>query len=174
MEIIYAVDLSNGISRNGIIPWKLKKDMLFFMNKTKNNIVIMGKNTYFSIPQENRPLKNRFNIVLTSNPQLFHTHNNSNVLFTSDSNIYQKILDNKKQYYEKYNYLHEDFKIFIIGGKNIYEQFIPLCNTIWITHIYFNYECDLFMDNKYLIDFQEHIYEENEQLKIIEYIRIKN
>ncbi len=43
MDIIYAVDLSNGISKQGIIPWKLKKDMLFFMNKTKNNIVIMGK-----------------------------------------------------------------------------------------------------------------------------------
>lgn len=173
MEAIYAVDLSNGISRQEVIPWKLKKDMLFFMNKTKNNIVIMGRNTYFSIPQENRPLKNRFNIVLTNKPQLFHTHNNNNVLFTSDSNIYQDILENKKYYYENYNYLQDNFKIFIIGGKNIYDQFIPLCNTIWITHIHFNYECDLFINNDYLIDFQGKLYEEDEQLKIIEYTRIR-
>jgi dihydrofolate reductase len=59
MEIIYAVDIANGISRDGTIPWKLKKDMLFFKNKTKNNIVIMGRKTYFSIPQNKRPLKDR-------------------------------------------------------------------------------------------------------------------
>jgi dihydrofolate reductase len=36
------------------------------MNKTKNNVVIMGKNTYFSLPIEHRPLSNRLNIVLTT------------------------------------------------------------------------------------------------------------
>ena len=64
MKAIYAIDSKNGLSKNGVIPWKSKRDMSFFMNKTKNHIVIMGKNTYFSLPKENRPLKNRFNIVL--------------------------------------------------------------------------------------------------------------
>jgi dihydrofolate reductase len=64
METIYAIDTNNGLSKNGAIPWKSKTDMSFFINKTINNIVIMGKNTFFSIPKQHRPLKNRFNIVL--------------------------------------------------------------------------------------------------------------
>lgn len=45
------------------------------MNKTKKNVVIMGKNTYFSLPEQNRPLKNRLNIVLTNHPdQYIHLH----------------------------------------------------------------------------------------------------
>jgi dihydrofolate reductase len=43
MEAIYAIDLNNGLSKNGTIPWTCKKYMSFFMNKTKNNVVIMGK-----------------------------------------------------------------------------------------------------------------------------------
>jgi len=34
MEVIYAVDTSGGLSKQGVIPWKSKKDMLFFMGKT--------------------------------------------------------------------------------------------------------------------------------------------
>jgi dihydrofolate reductase len=59
MEAIYAVDSNYGLSQKGIIPWKSKKDMIFFKNKTKNHIVIIGKNTYFSLL---KPLENRLNI----------------------------------------------------------------------------------------------------------------
>ena len=63
MEAIYATDINNGLSKDGVIPWKSKKDMSFFMNKTKNNVVIMGRNTYFSLPDNVRPLKNRLNLL---------------------------------------------------------------------------------------------------------------
>lgn len=36
MESIYAIDSRNGLAKNGVIPWKSKKDMSFFMNKTKH------------------------------------------------------------------------------------------------------------------------------------------
>jgi dihydrofolate reductase len=106
MEAIYAVDIKNGLSKNGVIPWKSKKDITFFMNKTKNNIVIMGKNTYFSIPEEHRPLKNRLNIVLTKTLDL--EMESSNVLFTNNDHIYEDILNQKNKYYETYNYLKKD------------------------------------------------------------------
>jgi dihydrofolate reductase len=35
MEAIYAIDSNNGLSKNGMIPWKSKTDMSFFINKTK-------------------------------------------------------------------------------------------------------------------------------------------
>lgn len=47
MEAILATDMSGGLSKDNLIPWKSKKDMQFFYQKTKNNIVIMGRSTYF-------------------------------------------------------------------------------------------------------------------------------
>jgi len=176
MEAIYAIDSKKGLSKNGTIPWKSKKDMLFFMNKTKNNVIIMGKNTYFSIPIEHRPLKNRLNIVITSNPDLYqnninHTCEKSNLLFTNNTKIYEDILNNVDKYNEFYNFLHRDYKIFIIGGKIIYEQFIPLCNKIWVTQLKCDYDCDLFIDYDYSKQFKEEIYQEDDELLIIEYTR---
>jgi dihydrofolate reductase len=172
METIYAIDANNGLSKNGVIPWKSKTDMLFFMNKTKHNIVIMGKNTFFSIPKEHRPLKNRLNIVLTSNPHLYYINEDSNVLFTNNSNIYQDIFKNRNKYYELYPYLNKDFKLFCIGGKNIYEQFIPLSNKIWVTYIKTDYNCDLFMNYDYSTQFCINVYKDDDELKIVEYTRL--
>ena len=172
MESIYAIDSQNGLSKNGIIPWKSKTDMLFFMNKTKNNIVIMGKNTFFSIPKEHRPLKNRLNIVLTSTPHLHLKENEGgNVLFTNN-NMYKDILNNKNKYCEMYEFLDKNFKIFFIGGKTIYDQYIPLCDTIWVTYIKQNYDCDLLMEYDYSKEFTEEIYKEDDELKIVKYTRI--
>lgn len=139
----------------------LKKTCYFFMNKTKHNVVIMGKNTFFSIPEEHRPLLNRLNIVLTRDPQLYHTNKYQNVLFTSNDSIHNDILNNKKKYHETYEFLHKDFTIFFIGGKTIYNKFIPLCNKIWVTKLKGDYDLST--------QFEEKLYEENDELLILEY-----
>jgi dihydrofolate reductase len=172
METIYAIDLKNGLGKNGSIPWKSKTDMAFFVNKTKQNIVIMGKNTFLSIPEQHRPLKNRLNIVLTSNPHLYKNNQDSNVLFTNNTDIYKDILQNRNEYYAKYKCLGIDFKIFFIGGKTIYDQFIPLCDTVWVTRIKSDYNCDLFIDYDYLKCFESEVYMETDELNIVKYTRI--
>ena len=91
MEAIYATDINHGLSKNGIIPWKSKKDMSFFMNKTMHNVVIMGRKTYYSLP---RPLKDRLNIVLTSNPEQTYDKNDKTI-FTDDVNIFSVIQKKK-------------------------------------------------------------------------------
>ena len=136
MESIYAVDEENGLCKDGKIPWYSKKDLRFFMEKTKNNIIIMGKNTYLSLPKG--PLKDRLNIVLTKTPtnlisNLFE--NFTNLLITSDDKIHEFILNNREKYLNEYSFLSRDFKIIFIGGKQIYEQFIPLCKIVWVTYI---------------------------------------
>ena len=149
MEAIVAIDLHNGISKNGVIPWSSKKDMTHFYKKTVGNIVIMGKNTYFSIPEERRPLKNRLNIVLTTQPHLYEDISNSNIIFTNDDTIYNDFLENTEKYRIMFPFLQENFKVFVIGGKQIYEKLIPCCRTIWLTQIKKDYNCDLFLKNEY-------------------------
>jgi dihydrofolate reductase len=174
MEAIYAIDLYNGLSKDGIIPWKSKKDLKFFYNKTKNNVVIMGRNTYFSLPDEVKPLKNRLNIVLTNNIDKYNNvDSHDNLIFTNNDKIYQLIINNREKYLERYPFLISDFKIFIIGGKNIYEQFIPLCETIWVTKIKKSFDCDLFLNYDYSKQYKEpEIIDDDEELTIFKYLRI--
>lgn len=177
MEAILAIDIKNGLSKNGMIPWQCKKDMHFFYQKTKNNVVIMGKNTYFSIPEENRPLKNRLNIVLTREPKnpivTAITEKHDNILFTDDDTIHENIMANREKYKEQYPSLSSQFKIYIIGGKQIYDTYLPLCKTVWLTTIKMDYECDLYFD--YDIEKQFKAVssgEDDDELNIVEYRQI--
>ena len=73
LTLIVAATLSNGIGQNGRLPWRLPKEMAYFARTTTNapegtmNVVIMGRNTWESIPERFRPLKNRANVVITRN-----------------------------------------------------------------------------------------------------------
>ena len=163
MEAIYAIDSKGGLSKEGNIPWKSKRDMIFFKNKTNHNIVIMGRNTYFSLLN---PLQNRLNIVLTKNPEMYSDEMKKydNVIFTDNDNIDLISIER-----EKYPFLQENYKIFIIGGKQIYEKFIPKCKYIWITQLKKDYSCDLFINYDYSNNFQKEVIDENEEFIIYKY-----
>ena len=171
LEAILAYDLNNGISKNGAIPWKSKTDLSFFYNTTKGNVVIMGRTTFLSLPENCRPLKNRLNIVLTSKPELYSNDekykNVDNLIFTSDKNVYQEILQNKEKYQ---TFLSPDFKIIIIGGKQIYEMYFPLCETVWVTRIKKDYQCDLIIDYDFAKQFKDReIIKDDDELVIVKY-----
>ncbi|KAJ8311353.1 hypothetical protein KUTeg_010708 [Tegillarca granosa] len=72
LNLVVAACNNRGIGVKGQLPWRLKKDMQFFKNVTtetkdpdKQNAVIMGRITYFSIPEKFRPLAKRKNIILS-------------------------------------------------------------------------------------------------------------
>jgi len=174
MEAILAVDSNNGLSKEGIIPWKSIKDLNFFYEKTKNNVVIMGRNTYLSLPDNVRPLKNRLNIVLTSQPNLFLNEpsdkpNQNNIIFTNNQNIHTSILKNREKFIGFYPALSRNFKIFFIGGKQIYDQYIPLCEVVWVSRIKKCYSCDLTFDFDLEKQFKETASIEDDELKISTY-----
>ena len=148
------------------------------MDKTIGNIVIMGKNTYLSLPESVRPLKKRLNIVLTSYPnELSNDFNKESsynkVIFTNNFNICDSILKTRENYKEMFPYLSSNFKIYIIGGKNVYEQYIPLCETVWVTKLKNNYSCDLVFDYDFSKQFKEpEIVDEDYELTIYKYVKI--
>jgi len=177
MEAILAIDSNNGLSKEGIIPWKCVKDLNFFYKTTKNNVVIMGKNTYLSLPDNIRPLKNRLNIVLTSRPDLFLSEpsirpNNNNIIFTNNDKIHSDILHNREKFCEFYPALSSNFKIFFIGGKQIYDQYIALCDVVWVTRIKKCYSCDLTFEIDLEKQFKETQYVEDDEIKICKYNRL--
>jgi dihydrofolate reductase len=173
MHAILAVDSCNGLSKNGNIPWNCKKDMSFFVKITKGNCILMGSNTYKSI---NSPLKDRLNIVLTNKPEqyIFSDENNSNIIFTNNSSIYETIYNDKSTYCELYKYLKKDFQIIIIGGKQIYAQFIPMCSIIWLSVIKGDYNCDLHFDiTPYISEnYKKELYYQDDELNIYCFTRL--
>lgn len=76
VKMILARDAGNGIGYGGKLPWEdddelRKDDMRLFRRLTlgregASNCVVMGYNTWESIPQSKRPLKGRTNIVMTN------------------------------------------------------------------------------------------------------------
>ncbi len=73
LTIVVAATKGNGIGQNGGLPWRLSKEMAYFARVTSNapagkqNVVIMGRKSWESIPLKFRPLRNRTNIVISRN-----------------------------------------------------------------------------------------------------------
>lgn len=127
------------IGRNGQLLFKLKDDMAFFKNITTNllsqdsqltkNIVLMGRKTYFSIPQNFRPLKDRINIVLTRDQQLMKVSPvPCNLELSKD--VYFTDLKTFNKIYQKYNP-----NVYVIGGSDIYNYFIDKADKLYITQV---------------------------------------
>lgn len=136
--VIVAVDEKNGMGKDGRLPWHLTGELKFFRKITiavsdvrKKNMVIMGRKTWESIPQDKRPLSGRINIVITRNRNyeaLGATvcHSIEEALHLADSKI---------------------AKIFVIGGAELISEVfskIPL-EGIYISRIKKDYYCDVFL-----------------------------
>jgi dihydrofolate reductase len=142
MEAIVALDCKNGIGKNGVMPWHIKEDLMFFKTMTNNNVVIMGKNTFTSL--NNNPLKDRLNIVITSDKK-FPKFNN----LISFGN-----LDDAFNYCKMNNKIN---KVFVIGGKSIYdtclhnEKYSNNIDKIYLSIIYNSYESNVFINLKHIL-----------------------
>jgi len=119
MEIILiaAVSKDKVIGKQGGIPWKIKEDLSFFKERTLNSPIIMGRTTYNSI---GRPLPNRLNIVMTRSAK--NTEGVTEV--TSVEKAIEAASKNK-----------DSSKVYVIGGENIYKEFLPIAQKMIITEV---------------------------------------
>lgn len=135
--IIVATDGKNGIGKSGHLPWHLKKEYKYFRDTTrktddpdKQNMVIMGHRTWDSLKSEYKPLSHRRNIVLT------HHENFKAEGAEACTSIDQALAlaDDKIE------------KIFILGGGQIFKEFIndPRLTSIYLTKIHKTFDCDTF------------------------------
>lgn len=140
-SIVVALQSSNkGIGYCGKLPWRYNKvDMEHFKNLTLNQTVIMGRLTFESLKM--KPLKSRYNIVITSNKELI----SSEQLIFVDS--IQKAFEEAKRI---------DKDIFIIGGAKLFDQVLKdypqLLDKLYITQFLSDHTCDTFFN----YDFTKH------------------
>ena len=147
LSLIVAYEENLGIGKNNTLPWKLKNEMEYFTKITslapenENNIVIMGRNTWDSIPKSFKPLKNRINIIITSRELELKKYNNT----YKYKNLNDCLTELKIKKDLNYN------KIFIIGGSKLYNDVLEneLLNELYLTKIYDKIDTDIkFVDDK--------------------------
>lgn len=142
MTIIVAMSENGCIGIDNTIPWKLSDDMKNFKEETIGNIVVMGRKTYESI---GKPLPNRINIVISRNPD-----------FKPEGVI---VVDSPKtarsKTWEVSRANNHQKKVYIIGGAEIYKDYLPYINRMIVTRVKTNIDGDTFfpeLERKWRID----------------------
>jgi dihydrofolate reductase len=134
---IAAVDRKGAIGKGGKLPWHYSADMKFFRETTTGHAVVMGRKTWLTI---GKPLKNRLNIVLSRDANI--EPQESLVVF---SDIESALSFSRS--------LSTD--LFVIGGAQIYEAFLPHIEKWIITEVPLTVSgADAFMPKGYLDGFK--------------------
>lgn len=132
VKAIVASDAENGIGKNGTLPWPAnKEDLKHFKDKTTGHVVVMGSKTWDD-PFFPGPLKDRINVVISSNPNKYFNAGAHHSLTTCDIHYIKQIANDKD--------------IWIIGGASIYEQFKDYIEEWHVTVVPGSYECDTFIE----------------------------
>lgn len=118
MTIIAAIDENNAIGKDNQLLWHLSKDLKRFKSLTQNHTIIMGRKTFESL---GRPLPNRINVVISSNPEYEVPENV--ILLSSLSEAMETAHIN-------------DVNPYIIGGGTIYEQALDYVDILELTLVH--------------------------------------
>lgn len=125
INIIVAIDENNGIGKDNKLLAHIPEDLKRFKEITEGHTVVMGYNTWLSLPK--KPLPNRRNIVITSKDiklegaEVVHSIRE---LFN--------LTDNEKGH------------MFVIGGATLYKQMLPYAHHLYVTLIHETFEADTF------------------------------
>lgn len=115
ISIIVAIaEGNNAIGFNNKLLWSLPEDMKHFKNITTNHTVVMGRNTFLSLPKGALP--NRRNVVISDVKDEAFT----GCTMVASINDAVKATEN-------------DGEVFVMGGASIYRQFFPIAAKLYLT-----------------------------------------
>ncbi|KAE8635893.1 hypothetical protein XENTR_v10002779 [Xenopus tropicalis] len=136
---------NQGIGKEGSLPWPLlRNEFKHFQRLTmtptvedKKNVVIMGRKTWFSIPEKNRPLKERINIVLSK--ELKEPPTGAHYLSKSLAEAIDLLEDPELK--DKVDL------VWVIGGSSLYQELMekPVNQRWFVTRILQEFECDTYL-----------------------------
>lgn len=127
MKLIVACDINGGIGYNNRLPWsKIENDLPRFKRLTDNQIIVMGKNTWESLPV--KPLPNRTNLIITST----YMKNLPYDAYTMSG--IEEITD----------------EAWIIGGAQLINTSWHRIKEIHLSRVTKEYQCDAFIDLDYI------------------------
>lgn len=124
MKLIAAVSESWGIGKDNKLLYHIPEDMKFFKETTMDKHIIMGRNTFDSLPG---PLYGRQNIIVVTSDPNFDPH-------MGDLPVTQMHgFDDMMQQLGNFAFKED---VFCIGGAMLYKSCLNYCDTAYITKIY--------------------------------------
>jgi len=132
INMIMATDNLGGIGKNNGLPWgRHDEDMKWFRDKTLGHVVLMGRTTFESLGSV--PLPGRINVVMSNTlPQ------DTPGVKVVQGSMWNILADLKRDY--------PDLKIWIIGGKDVYQKGFRYAEKMYITTIKGLYGADTYID----------------------------
>ena len=115
VSLVVAASTNNVIGRDGGLPWHLPDDLRHFKRITTGKPVIMGRKTFESI---GRPLPDRHNIVMTRDPD--YVAEGCDVVASVE---------------EAMDLTGEADEVMVIGGGQVYRDFLPRADRIYMTRV---------------------------------------
>ncbi len=149
-SIIVAIANKNIIGGDNKLLWHISEDLKRFKSITTGHTIVMGRKTFESFP---KPLPNRHHVVLTRDKN--YKVDSDQVTVINDIETVMKTYENSGS------------EIFIIGGGEIYNLFLPYCNKLYLTKIKEDFEGDTYFPE---INYNEWTITESSE----EYIDSKN
>jgi len=122
VALVVAHSANRVIGRDGGLPWRLPGDLARFRALTTGQTVVMGRRTYESLPDAFRPLPDRRNVVLTSQPG-----------YRADGAEVVRDLDTAL-----------GAPCFVIGGGEVYAQALPHAQRVYATELEADVDGDTF------------------------------
>ena len=127
VALIAALDARMAIGREGKMPWPKPGDLKRFKQLTLGKPVVMGRKTFQAI---GKPLPGRTNIVLTRDES-----------YQADGCI---VANSIRETAELADDMLGVKQVMVAGGGEIYEQFLPRADRMYLTVIYHDFEGDTF------------------------------
>lgn len=156
LAAIVAHDPNLVIGKDGDLPWHYPEDLKYFKRTTMGHPLIMGRVVFEELFEE--PLPGRENIVLSRSRDYDHVPT-----FSSFDDALE--------------YVKDEELVFLIGGGEVYRQFLNRCDKLFVTEIHQEYEGDTYFPeyrDEIGTTWKEIKREDKQDLSFVVYERMKN
>ena len=133
VSIIVAIAENHAIGKDNRLLWHISEDLKRFKKLTTGHTLIMGRNTFLSLP--NGALPHRRHIVISD----VEGENFRGCEMASSIEESVRLAGSKDE-------------CFVIGGGMVYAQFLPLAGKLYLTRVHASFEADTFFPE---IDFSQ-------------------
>jgi dihydrofolate reductase len=163
MKAIIAMAQNRVIGKNGGLPWpSIKEDFKWFKEFTMGNTLIVGKNTFDTLPL----LKNRECLVLVKEDKIMVT--NPNQYLVNNNSMTGQLITMTD--IESYSQFRKDYLI-VAGGAKTYIKLLPYITEFYVTHVNGNYDGDTFMSSFEDLFTNKEVVKEFDLHKVIKYTK---
>ena len=163
MKAIIAMAENRVIGKNGGLPWSnIKEDFKWFKEFTMGNTLIVGKNTFDTLPL----LKNRECLVLVKGDKIMAA--NPNQYLVNNNSMTGQLITMTD--FELYSQFRKDYLI-VAGGAKTYIKLLPYITEFYVTHVNGNYDGDTFMPEFEHLFAHQAVVKEFDGHKVIKYTK---